>query len=57
MIHATDLRKLLHRAGAIVVTEKPDGEHIDLSPARLEKDTIISLLTPSASPDSSVTTG
>jgi hypothetical protein len=57
LINAIDLRDLLHLAGAIVVTEQPDGEYIDLSPARLDKGTIISLLTPSASPDSSVTTG
>lgn len=46
LLHAIDLRDLLHRAGAIVVTEKPDGEYIDLSPARLDKGTIIELLTP-----------
>ena len=47
LIHAIDLRELLHLAGAIVVTEKPDGEYTDLSPMRLEKGTIIELLAPS----------
>jgi hypothetical protein len=56
LLNPIDLRELLHLAGAIVVTEKPDGEYIDLSPAQLEKGTIIELLTPLASPDSSVTT-
>ena len=43
LINAIDLRDVLHLAGAIVVTEQPDGEYIDLSPARLEKGTIINL--------------
>lgn len=45
LLNPIDLRDLLHRAGAIVVTEKPDGEYIDLSPAQLDKGTIIGLLT------------
>lgn len=47
LIHAIDLRELLHLAGAIVMTEKPDGEYVDLSPIRLDKSTIIELLAPS----------
>jgi hypothetical protein len=45
LINAIDLRTLLHLAGAIVVTEQPDGEYIDLSPARLDKSIIIEMFT------------
>jgi hypothetical protein len=46
LLNPIDLRTLLHLARAVVVTEKSDGEYIDLSPMRLEKGTIIELLTP-----------
>lgn len=48
MVDSLDFREVLRRAGATVVTQKPQGEYIDLSPERLDKTTIINLINPSA---------
>ncbi len=44
MVNSLDFREMLSIAGATVVAEKPDGDHIDLSPEMLDKTTIIDLI-------------
>lgn len=44
LVDSLDFREILRRAGATVVDERPEGEYIDLSPARLVKTTIIDLI-------------
>jgi len=48
-LNAIDLRYILRKAGAIVVDEKVDYMHIDLSPETLNKSTIMELLGPAQS--------
>ncbi len=42
--NSLDFREILIAAGANVVEEKPDGDHIDLSPMALDKTTILNLI-------------
>ena len=44
MVNTIDFRMILSLAGAIIVDEKPEGEHIDLSPTSLDKRTFMGLL-------------
>lgn len=46
LLHSLDLRAILRLAGAAVADTRPEGEHIDLSPERLDKTTIIDLISP-----------
>lgn len=44
LVNSLNFRTILEMAGANVVTERPDGKHIDLSPEMLDKTTIIDLV-------------
>ena len=44
LVNSLDFREILGMAGANVVTKKPDGKYIDLSPEALDKTTIIDLV-------------
>lgn len=43
-VESLDFKEILAMAGANVVDEKPDAEHLDLSPEMLDKTTIIDLI-------------
>ncbi|MCP4156185.1 MAG: hypothetical protein GY757_51165, partial [bacterium] len=45
-INSVGLREILRMAGATVVDEIPEGEYRDLSPAALNKETLIDLINP-----------
>lgn len=44
MVQSLDFRNVLRDAGATIVAEKPEGDHVDLSPESLNKSTIIDLI-------------
>ncbi len=44
MVGSLDFKEILTNAGANVVNEKPENEHMDLSPENLDKTTIIDLI-------------
>lgn len=44
LINSIDLKTVLENAQGKVVTEKPEGKYVDLSPERLDKSTIVNLI-------------
>lgn len=44
MVGSLDFKEILTTAGANVVNEKPENEYLDLSPEKLDKNTIIDLI-------------
>lgn len=45
-MHPLCFRDILDKAGADVVADRPDGDHLDLSPESLDKTTILDLINP-----------